>query len=296
MNDRGKISEACLVFFRGRFVENDEVRIDFEDRGYQFGDGIYEVVRVYNGRCFLLERHLDRFEKSAAALRLKIPTERSELSKKLQELVERNEVGTGLVYFQLTRGSAQRGHAIPDGSEPCLLAYTDLVERPTGAFEKGIRAIMVKDIRWLRCDIKSLNLLGNVLARQEAVDAGVEEAIQHRDGMVTEGSASNVFAVRGGVLYTHPVSTLILAGVSRRRVLDLARRIQLETAEVTFSVQELKEASEVFVTGTTAEVTPVIEIDGKAVGDGVPGKWTRLLQNAFFAEVDSLCGNGDTNN
>ncbi len=193
------------TLWNDKIVNEDEVIINKEDRGYQFGDGVYEVIKVYNGEMFTTDEHIDRLYLSAEKIRITIPYTKDKLHKLLHELVEINNLGTGHIYFQITRGTAPRVHNFPVGNiQPVITAYTKENERPFENFEKGVKATFVEDIRWLRCDIKSLNLLGAVLAKQEATEKGCYEAILHRGDVVTEGSSTNVFGIKDGVLYTHP--------------------------------------------------------------------------------------------
>jgi len=269
-------------------MDRENASIDIEDRGYQFGDGIYEVVRVYHGRLFTNELHLNRLFLSAEKLSLRIPYTAQELTAQLEKLVEANGVGTGIVYLQFTRGAAKRKHHFPEKSETTYVAYTSELDRPLEKMKKGVKAVLSEDIRWLRCDIKSLNLLGNVLAKQKAVENGCYEAIQHRGETVTEGSSSNVFIVKNDELATHPATNLILNGITRQVLLDICRKQGIPVREEAFTVDDLLGADEVFITSTTSEVMPIVQIDGKMVGDGAPGAVTRKLQHAFEREINGL--------
>ena len=270
-----------------QIVKEDEVVINQEDRGYQFGDGIYEVIKVYNGEFFTANEHIDRFYESADKIRLVIPYTKDKLHKMLHELVEKNNLDTGHVYFQITRGANSRNHIFPGPEvKPVFTATVKENPRPVANFEKGVKTITLDDIRWLRCDIKSLNLLGAVLAKQEAYEKGAYEAILHRDGIVTEGSSSNIFAIKNDTLYTHPANNLILNGITRRVVIECANEIGLTVSETAFTVEEMLEMDELIVTSTTSEVTPIIEVDGKAIGNGV-GEWTRKLQAQFETKIPS---------
>ena len=270
-----------------RIVADNEVVVDKEDRGYQFGDGVYEVVKVYNGQLFTLEEHVNRFYASAEKIHITIPYTKDKLYTLLHQLVEANEINTGHIYFQITRGACPRNHIFPgDDVAPVLTGNAKENPRPVTNFENGVKATFVEDIRWLRCDIKSLNLLGAVLAKQEAYEKGAYEAILHRDGVVTEGSSSNIFAIKNDTLYTHPANNLILNGITRRVVIDCANEIGLKVSETAFTVEEMMEMDELIVTSTTSEVTPIIEVDGKAIGNGV-GEWTRKLQAQFNTKIPS---------
>lgn len=268
-----------------QIVKEDDVVINQEDRGYQFGDGIYEVVKVYNGEFFTAQEHIDRFYESADKIRITIPYTKDKLMMMLHELVEKNNLGTGHVYFQITRGAGSRNHIFPGADvKPVFTATVKENPRPIANFEKGVKAIILDDIRWLRCDIKSLNLLGAVLAKQEAHEKGAYEAILHRDGVVTEGSSSNIFAIKNDTLYTHPANNLILNGITRRVVIECAKEIGLTVSETAFTVEEMLEMDELIVTSTTSEVTPIVELEGKPFGNGV-GKWTRKLQAQFETKI-----------
>ena len=270
------------VFVNGELIDRDKAKIDIEDRGYQFGDGIYEVIRVYNGKTFTMKEHMERLYQSAEKMKLSIPYKEEEFTATLLRLIEVNGVQDGIVYLQVTRGVSARQHHFPSqdvvGS---VVAYTKDFPVPTGQMEEGVTAKLVEDIRWLRCDIKSLNLLGNLLAKQEAASEGHFEAILHRGDTVTEGSSSNAFMVKDGVIYTHPVTNLILNGITRRVIEDLCRKDDITFLEETFSVSELMAADEVFIASTTSEVMPVIRIDGQVIGEGKPGAVTKRLQALF---------------
>ncbi|WP_425451966.1 D-amino-acid transaminase [Bacillus taeanensis] len=274
-----------MILFQDQIIEREEVLIDLEDRGYQFGDGIYEVIRIYDGKPFTLREHLNRLERSADEIQLPLPFTLDEIAQHIITLIQRNSLHNGQVYLQITRGAALRNHSFPNEVNPVLTAYTKEIDRP---FEKqltGIKAILTEDIRWLRCDIKSLNLLGNVLGKQKAVDSGVDEAIFHRGELVTEGSSTNVFIIKNGVLQTHPPTNLILSGITRNVVLKLASELGIEVKEEAFTIHDLKEAEEVFVTSTTQEVMPIIEVNSTAIQKGTPGEITKKIQAAFSAEI-----------
>ncbi|MEK5077713.1 D-amino-acid transaminase [Solibacillus sp. FSL W7-1436] len=269
-----------------QIVKNEEVLVDKEDRGYQFGDGVYEVVKVYNGELFTATEHIDRFYDSAEKIRITIPYTKDKLHQLLHQLVEANNIDTGHVYFQITRGAGPRNHIFPgDEVIPVITGNTKENPRPLENFEKGVKATFVEDIRWLRCDIKSLNLLGAVLAKQEAYEKGCYEAILHRDEIVTEGSSSNIYGIKEGVLYTHPANNLILNGITRQVIIKCAAEIGLTVNEQAMTKEQLLAMEEVIVSSTTSEVTPVIEIDGTIIGNGTPGEWTRKLQAQFETKI-----------
>ncbi len=279
------------VILNGELLERGKVSIDIEDRGYQFGDGVYEVIRVYNGKMFTEDEHLERLWASAASIGIEIPYSKEELKAQLKQLIEKDQVTTGTVYLQFSRGISARKHPFPpNGVMPTFVAYTKEVGRPVEKMQAGVKAIITDDIRWLRCDIKSLNLLGNLLANQKAAEAGCDEAILHREGRVTEGSHSNVSIVKDGTIYTHPANHFILNGISRRVMLSICEREGISVIEEPFTLAELTQADEVFLTGTTVEVMPVVELDGKPVASGKPGPLTQKLQALFKLEIEQQCG------
>lgn len=272
------------VYLNGQFLPYEQAAIPVEDRGFLFGDGIYEVYRVYRGRPFKFKEHMDRLARSAAEIRLSLPE--VDWAAVHDELMRQNglEGGDAIVYLQVTRGAvAPRTHWFPPaGTPPTVLAIARPAKPvPEELREQGATAITHPDERWGRCDIKSVNLLPNVLAKQRAVEAGAYEAILVRDGVAIEGSSSNVFAVVDGALVTYPKGPRILGGITREVVLDLARSLGLRVVEGPILVSDLGRATELFVTSTTAEVLPIVRVDGQPIGDGRPGPITRSLYEAF---------------
>ncbi|WP_374722797.1 D-amino-acid transaminase [Peribacillus tepidiphilus] len=279
------------VIFDGQLINRLEASVDIEDRGYQFGDGVYEVIRVYNGKMFTSKEHLQRLFESGEKIGMDIPYGLDKIKAMLEDLIQANNLTLGTVYLQVTRGVAPRNHMFPSSDvKPMFVAYTREVARPEENMMNGVKTISVEDIRWLLCDIKSLNLLGNLLAKQKAADAGCFEAIQHRNGTVTEGSLSNVSIVVDGVVKTHPANHLILNGISRQVMLKTCEKAGIPFAEKPYTLDELKNADEVFLTGTTVEVMPIIEVDGQRIGNGKPGEITKKLQELFKAEIEEQCG------
>ena len=275
------------VLWNDRLVKDGDIQLSKEDRGYQFGDGIYEVIRIYDGSMFTATEHINRFYNSADKIKLVIPFTKDVFHKMLYDLIEANEITTGQVYVQITRGASPRQHQFPtDAVEPVLTAYTKEVERPVSQMANGVAAKTVEDVRWLRCDIKSLNLLGNVMAKQEAHEAGCFEALLHRGDSITEGSSSNMYGIKDGVLYTHPVTNLILNGITRNVILECCKEIGLPVVEEPMSLTTLYSNEEFFMSSTTAEIMPIIVIDGKKIGNGLPGNWTKKLQTALEAKIN----------
>jgi D-alanine transaminase len=270
------------VYFNGSFVPYEQALVPVEDRGMLFADGIYEVVRAYGGRLFELDAHLERMVASAEEIRLTLPP-LEELRRAIEGVLERSGLQDASVYLQVTRGFAgPRSHAIPQGTRPTVFAAARPVPKPDPVHvQEGGRGITVPDLRWKKCHVKSTGLLLNTLAKQAALDAGAQEAIFVRDGVVTEGSATNCFAVFDGILYTHPEGPHILSGITRQVVCRICRRDGIPLREEPFLVSRLYAADEVFVCGTNTEILPLREIDGHVIGSGRPGPLTRRLQQAF---------------
>ncbi|WP_048719056.1 D-amino-acid transaminase [Bacillus sp. 522_BSPC] len=269
-------------------IPRSSFSVDIEDRGYQFGDGIYEMVKVFEGVLFEWEAHLQRLFRSARELRITISMNKEELTEQVQRLIAIEDLRDGYVYIQVTREVASRIHHFPEGVSSVLVAYTKEGKEERKEELAGIRVITTEDIRWQRVDIKSLNLLGNVLAKQKAVEAGAQEAVFVRDGMVTECSSSNIFGIKDGVCFTHPANHLILNGITRQVVIRLLEKVSLELEESPMKLEALYGMDEVFITNTGQEVGPVIEIDGRKVGNGDIGVYSRNLSIEFQRLIDSV--------
>ena len=277
-----------IGFLNGRFMALQDVTISVEDRGFQFGDGVYEVVRTYGGEPFRLPEHLQRLQRSAQALALPMPFTLHEWSDFVREGVKRAGYVDQKIYIQITRGIAPRDHAFPGHHDAtCVMTLRELQPLDAALRRSGVTAMTTSDLRWGRCDIKSLNLLPNVLARQQAKEAGVFEAVFVRNGIVTEGAVSNVMLVSAGRLCTAPEDARILSGVTRRVVLDLAGKAGIGVEERDLLVDELRNADEALLTGTTVEVLPLVRLDGRAIGDGTPGPVTTRLAALFEASRPS---------
>jgi D-alanine transaminase len=279
---------ARIAYVNGRYRPLQSAAVAPEDRGYQFGDGVYEVIMVLGGRFHDLERHLDRLQRSLAAIEIAPPMSRPALLSVLGETLRRNRLSDALVYLQVSRGTAPRNHTFPKRARPSLVVT---VRRP--AFpgererEEGVGVIALPDLRWGRCDIKSINLLPNVLARQSAAAAGCREAwLIDRDGKVTEGSASNAYIVDGtGRLITHPLGERILGGITRSVVLELARDEGIEVMEQPFSLDEAHQAREAALSSTSSWLLPVTSIDGRPISNGMPGHVVRRLMARYAAHL-----------
>ena len=274
---------ACL---NGQFLPLEEATVSIEDRGFQFGDGVYEVIRVYGGRPFRLRSHLSRLTQSAQAISLPLPFQAQKLESLISQGLTKCNYSECKVYIQVTRGVAPRDHVFPGKAQPAfVMTFREMADLPDEYIQQGVSAITQPDLRWGRCSIKSLNLLPNVLAKQEANQAGAFEAILIKDGIVTEGTSSNVALVKNGNLVTPALSDQLLAGVTRQAIIALAKKDGLVVEERTVKEMELKEADEIFLIGTTIEVLPISHLNGKAVGDGTPGRVTQRLRKTFQSLV-----------
>jgi D-alanine transaminase len=269
-----------MVFLNGKFLPLEEAKIPVLDRGFIFGDGVYELVPIYSGVAFRLEEHLARLERSLAEAKIRNPYTRAQWRDIIYRLVDAQPFEDQGVYFQVTRGVAKRDHAFPKNVEPTVFMMSNpLVTPPKEAVESGGTAVSAQDSRWLRCDIKSISLVGNCLLRQLSAEAGAVETILFRDGKLTEASASNVFVVKRGMILSPPKSNLILPGITYDVVAELAAAngLPMEFRDVTEA--EVRAADELWVTSSSKEVLPVVALDGAKIGDGRPGPvFARIYQ------------------
>jgi D-alanine transaminase len=279
-----------FAYVNGRFLPHAQAMVHVEDRGYQFADGVYEVIAVHRGRFVDEEPHFERLDRSLFELRIGWPMTPAALKLVMRELARRNGLRNGSVYLQVTRGVAPREHAFPKSKvAPGLVMTTRRAKTlPAAAMREGVAVITIPDIRWGRCDIKSIGLLPNVLGKQAAVEAGAYEAWQVTEsGIVTEGASTNAWIVtREGRVVTHPPGQQILNGVTRLTVLRLAAESQIAVEERPFTLAELKSAREAFLTSTSSHVLPVTRIDGAPVGDGRPGRIALRLRELYAAELE----------
>lgn len=279
--------------WNGAAMPLSDVQVSVLDRGFLFGDGIYEVLRVYDGRPFLLREHMARLRRSLAEIQINANAQR--LEQRMLEALRDSGVQSGMVYMQVTRGTAPRTHRFPQPTvAPNELIYVDVIDvDPYAAYrDAGAKLLTVKDIRWQRCDIKSVNLLANCMAAQAAVEAGCLEALLvDRDGTITEGSHTSIFAVRQGRIVTSPLGPHILPGITRGLVVALANRAGIEIVEQPLRQDELASIDEMFLTGTTSEVLPVTGVDDRPIGDGRPGPVTQRLVETYADHLrDWLAG------
>ncbi len=270
------------MFLNGEFLPYEQAVIPVEDRGFIFADGIYEVIRVYGGKMFRAEDHMARLQRSAAAIRLPLPLSTSNLLQAAAELVRRDGLDEASIYLEITRGPAPRTHTFPAEVRPTVVGFARPVSAPAPNYiENGASAITLPDERWLRCDVKSVGLLLNTLAKQKAVEQGAYDALFIRDGYLTEATSSNAMAVFGGKIYTHPLNNLVLPGITRKVVLELCDQLGIPVVEEAVPAAELVRADEVFITGTVTEVLAITTLDGRPVGTGKPGPIFRQLHAAF---------------
>jgi D-alanine transaminase len=283
------------VYLNGEYLPKDRATISVDDRGFLLSDGMYEVTAAYRGRLFRLEQHVARLQKGLDELRINYdPTGLPEMHAHLMAVNELDAEDVAIVYMQITRGAAPRTHHFPpEGTLPTVYAFAQPYVRPEPArWARGYEAITVPDRRWGRVDIKSIGLLPNVLAQQAAVDAGAEDALLVKEGIALEGAHTNVFAVFGGVVTTHPATQQILHGVSRAYVIELARDLGFGVEERPVPLEEMRGADEIFFTGTTTEVRPTVQLDGRPIGDGKVGPVAKALYEAFQAGTSGDASQG----
>ena len=276
-----------FAYVNGRYIRHADAAVHVEDRGYQFADGVYEVCEVRHGMIVDLTRHLDRLNRSLTEIRIGWPMARAALVGVIREVLRRNRVRNGLFYLQVTRGVAKRDHVFPGaGTQPSVVVTAKSTDPRVMAakYESGVKAITVSDNRWDRVDIKTVGLLPNALARQQAKEAGAQEAIYvDADGIVKEGAATNLWIVDGnGTLVTRPADHGILKGITRTTLRDVADSLGLSVEERPFDVAEMLAAREVFLTGATTICLPLVEIDGVPIANGHPGITAQKIRDAFF--------------
>jgi len=286
------LSDRAVVFLNGEFLPKDQARISPEDRGFLLSDGIYEVTPFYRGVPFALDRHLARNEAGLRWMRIDYSLDGlAEMHRKLAEVNGLRDAPPGLVYLQVTRGTAPRTHFFPETPvEPTVYAFAKCWDRPSATkWEEGFSAVTLPDLRWGRVDMKTVCLLPNVLASQRAHDLGADDAILVKEGIAIEGTHMNFWGVFNGVLVTHPLTNRILPGVTRGVVLEIARAASLACVERPIVVDELAHADELFFTGTTSEVRPCTKVDTRTVGSGRAGPVTRTVSRLFQEHVVTSC-------
>jgi len=279
--------------WKGKLVDKSDMTVDYNDRGYNFGDGIYEFVRVYNGKLFALDEHLDRLEFSAKLLDMNLGYSRNEIRQFFWDLVEENQVKGGHVYIQLTRGDGfPRNHNYPsfEKQKPVISGNISKYARNTEKIENGVKAILYPDIRWNMCNAKSLNLLPNCLASHAARKIGADKAILYRNGFITEERAGNVLIVKNGEVFTTPDGPEILQGITKLIVLRLCKKLGIPYEERSFTINELLEADEVVVMDSKTECAPVIQVEDRVIGSGKRGTITARIDQAYKELICEQCG------
>lgn len=271
----------AIVYLNGEFLPADKAQVSVFDRGYLLGDGVYEVIPVYAGNAFLLDRHLQRLQNSLDGVRMTNPFSNETWTNIINKLIAHNNGGDQSLYLQVTRGVAPRDHLFPTDTAPSVYMMSNPLQPVAESWKiEGIKAITTADIRWMRCDIKAITLLANSMMKQLAHDAGAQEALLIRDGFLTEGSASNAYAVIDGVIFTAPKDEKVLPGITRDLVIELAAKADMPLHERAISVSALRGADEIWISSSTKEVVPVTLLDGEIVGTGKPG--------AIWQQMDTL--------
>jgi D-alanine transaminase len=279
-----------IAFVNGRYKRHSDAVVHIEDRGYQFSDGVYEVILVKNKNFIDEKKHFDRLDHSLTSLNIIWPMKKNSMRQIMRELVNKNRFETGIIYIQITRGVARRDHAFPKGIKPALvMTARRLAVSNSDYIKEGVSVITIKDIRWDRCDIKSVSLLPNVLGKQEARNQGAYEAWQiDNEGFVTEGTSTNAWIVSyDGVLITRGLNNQILSGVTRLTLIKIASELNLKFEERQFSVSEAKSSREAFLTSSTSFLTPVTQIDGVVIGNGAVGLLSVRLLQAYHQYINS---------
>jgi len=275
-----------VVYLNGEFIAKEEARISPNDRGFIFADGVYEVAKYYNGKPFRFDDHLERLKRSLSELEIEY-NEIESLRSVFTELINRNNLQNkhAGVYLQISRGEHKRVHHFPENIQPTVYAFAYYMPSFTDNLENGISLISHEDIRWQRCDIKSVSLLPNTMLYNKAVKAGAGECVLIRNGMVTEATHSSVLGVKNGTVITRPLSNLILPGITRKVILEICAANNIPFEEREFSEAEMLEMDELIIAGTGSEITPAIKVDSSVIGNGLPGKITRFIQEKFFELV-----------
>ena len=270
------------VFINGEYVPEEEAKVSVFDRGFIFGDGVYEVIPVFLGKLVDKQYFVERLDRSLSELSIAWPCSADDYVEVMRQLIGRNGLQEGVVYSQVTRGVADRDFPFPQNATPSFMAFTSVMQLLNNpAAETGIKVVTTPDLRWKRRDIKSINLLGQVLAKQDAVSRGGKEGWMLEDGYITEGVSSSAYIVKDGVIITRPLSNSILPGIRRRTLLELAERESIGIEERLFTLKEALEADEAFISSATTMALGVVDIDGNKIGDGTPGPVTMKMRELY---------------
>ena len=268
-----------ICYVNGSYEEKNSAMISIQDRGFNFSDGVYEVMSFFGNQVINFDKHVKRLAKSLDGLRIQKPlTNYKSLELILKKLIKLNKLDKGFVYLQITRGSSSRNHLFPKLSKPNIVIFTFTAKLDKKLILSGVKVRLTEDLRWKRCDIKSISLLPNVLEKQNAFEEGMYESWQKRKNLITEGSTSNAFIVnRNGFIQTHPANNFILGGVTRDTLIEIAKKNKIKVIEKAFSSSDLFSSKEAFLTSTTAKILPVVKINEKTIGNGKPGQMTQVL-------------------
>ena len=268
-----------ICYVNGSYEEKSSATISIQDRGFNFSDGVYEVMSFFGNQVINFDKHVKRLAKSLDGLRIQKPlTNYKSLELILKKLIKLNKLDKGFVYLQVTRGSSSRNHLFPKLSQPNIVIFVFTAKLDKKLILSGVKVRLTDDLRWKRCDIKSISLLPNVLEKQNAFEEGMYESWQKRNNVITEGSTSNAFIVnRDGFIQTHPANNFILGGVTRDTLIEIAKKNKIKVIEKAFSSSDLFSSKEAFLTSTTAKILPVVKINEKTIGNGKPGQMTQVL-------------------
>ena len=268
-----------ICYVNGSYEEKSSATISIQDRGFNFSDGVYEVMSFFGNQVINFDKHVKRLAKSLEGLRIQKPlTNYKSLELIIKKLIKLNKLDKGFVYLQITRGSSSRNHIFPESSKPNIVIFTFTAKLDDKLILNGVKVRLTEDLRWKRCDIKSISLLPNVLEKQNAFEEGMYESWQKRKNLITEGSTSNAFIVnRNGFIQTHPANNFILGGVTRDTLIEIAKKNKIKVIEKAFSSSDLFSSKEAFLTSTTAKILPVVKINEKTIGNGKPGQMTQVL-------------------
>ena len=276
-----------ICYVNGSYEDKNSAMISIQDRGFNFSDGVYEVMSFFGNQVINFEKHVKRLEKSLNGLRIQKPlTNYKSLELILKKLIKLNKLEKGFLYLQITRGSSSRNHLFPKSSKANVVIFTFTAKLDDRLILNGVTVRLTEDLRWKRCDIKSISLLPNVLEKQNAFEEGMYESWQKRNNLITEGSTSNAFIVnRNGFIQTHPANNFILGGVTRDTLIEIAKNNKIKVIEKAFSSSDLFSSKEAFLTSTTAKILPVVKINEKTIGNGKPGQMTQVLIKKYNEHV-----------
>jgi D-alanine transaminase len=285
--------EKSLVFFNNRFVGIDELVLPVEERGFQFGDGVYEMLRVYNGIAYTLKEHLERLVNSSESILIDLPKKIDEIYSLIEDGINRLQMKEGTIYIQLTRGTSPRNHYFPEGTDANLtITFKNEIINFERKQKEGVFVFSFPDERWKNCYIKSICLLPNILAKEKARQKGGHEALLLHEGVVKEGATTNIFIVKDGVIKTPRADQSILNGITRQKVIKLLKTQGIPFSETLLTMEDIKIADEVILTSSTQELIPVVRVDDFVIGEGVPGNYYKTIQKLYHKDISMECNMG----